>query len=88
MASLMTTVFITKIPLLNSVVIKQKGGHVFIAAQDSFIIDKIGLLSLIEELVDIDFIDKVDLEDMVELITRKELWNAKNKENSSNTDSR
>lgn len=58
----MTTVQITKIPSLNSVVIKQKGGHFFIAAPDSLIIDKDGFLRLIEELGNVGFITWQELE--------------------------
>lgn len=77
----MTKVEITKIPLLNSVVIKQTGGHAFIAAKDSFIIDKEGLLRLIEELANVGFITE---EDISQLSARIGLGN-ENKENSSNS---
>jgi hypothetical protein len=72
----MTIVEITQIPLLNSIVLKQKGGHAFIAAQDSFIIDKEGLLSLLYTLVEIGFVSIKELEWIIN----------ENKENSSNTD--
>lgn len=58
----MTTVQITKIPSLNSVVIRQKGGHFFIAAPDSIIIDKDGFLKLIEALGNIGFFSWQELE--------------------------
>lgn len=59
-------VTITKIPQLNSVVIKQKGVHFFIAAPDSFIIDKIGFLTLVRELVRMEFIDLKELDKIME----------------------
>ena len=52
---------LTKLPNLDSVVIKQSGGRLFISAVDSIIIDKSGLLELIGALVKIGFIDKDDL---------------------------
>jgi hypothetical protein len=69
----MTIVEITKIPLLNSIVIKQKGGHAFIAAQDSIIFDKEGYLSLLYELVQIGFVSTKELEWLIN----------ENKENSN-----
>lgn len=80
----MTLLKLTKIPQLNSIVIRQEGGHFFIAAPNSFIIDKVNFLSLIEGLADINFIDRIDLEDLVEILTRKEL-KRENEENSSHT---
>lgn len=79
----MTQVTITQIPLLNSVVIKQKEGHFFISTSDSFIIDRVGLLMLIKELVVVGFLDKEDLQDMVEILTRKE--KNENKKNVSDS---
>ncbi len=58
----MTVLKITKIPQLNSVVLKQEGGHFFIAAPNSFIIDKSGLLQLIVELGKMEFISEKDVE--------------------------
>jgi hypothetical protein len=57
----MAEVKITQIPLLNSVVIKQKDIHFFIAAPNSFIIDREGWLRLTEELMRIGFIAPVDI---------------------------
>lgn len=56
---------LTKIPQLNSIVIKQEGGHFFIAAPNSFIIDENGMLQLIEALVDCDFLSTEDLKEIV-----------------------
>jgi hypothetical protein len=47
------------------VVIKQTGGHFFIAAQDSIIIDKAGYLQLLVYLLKIGFIDSEDLNEIV-----------------------
>lgn len=55
------TVKLTKIPQLNSIVIKQEGGHFFISAPNSIIIDREGFLQLIKALVDIGFIEEIDL---------------------------
>lgn len=55
---------LTKIPQLNSIVIKQEGGHLFIAAKDSIIIDKDGLLQLVYELMKINFVDIYDIEQL------------------------
>jgi len=52
---------LTQIPQLNSIVIKQEGGHFFIAAPNSIIIDRVGFLKLIKGLVDIGFISINDL---------------------------
>lgn len=62
------TVKLTKIPQLNSIVIKQEGGHFFISTPNSFIIDEKGLLDLLEALVNIGFIST---EDLKELVARK-----------------
>lgn len=42
---------VTKIPKLNTLVIQQEGGHYFISAQDSIVIDVPGLALLIKFLV-------------------------------------
>jgi hypothetical protein len=42
-------------------VIKQEGGHFFISAPNSIIIDREGFLQLIKALVDIGFIEEIDL---------------------------
>lgn len=60
----MTVLKLTQIPLLNSIVIQQSDGHFFIAAKDSFIIDKDGLLQLLEELGNIGFITWQELEEL------------------------
>lgn len=52
---------LTKIPQLNSVVIRQYGGHLFISAPNVVIIDKDGLLNLIAELGRIGFISNPEL---------------------------
>lgn len=56
----MTTLKLTKI-LDSSIVIKQEGGHFFIATPNTFIIDKLGLLRLITELVKVGFLNEQDL---------------------------
>ena len=85
----MTVLKITRIPQLNSVVIKQEGGHFFIATPNSFIIDKEGLMRLMWELVKLGFIDESDTELLEDL---SKGWNRErriaenaNKENSSDT---
>jgi hypothetical protein len=87
-----TRLSLTRLPLLNdSIVIKQSGGHFFIAAPDSFIIDKAGFLQLLLELGKVDFVDTKDLREVREQLAeyykeeiRKEIEDAQNKENSSN----
>ena len=56
-----TLLKITKLPLLNSIVIKQSGGHLFISAPNSFLIDKNGFLEMVSAFVKVGFIDKDDL---------------------------
>lgn len=60
----MTLLKLTRIPHLNTIVIKQEGGHYFIAAPDSFIIDKEGYLRLTKELMEIGFISEDDIAKM------------------------
>ena len=69
----MTVLKLTQIPSLNSIVIKQEGGHFFIAAKDSLIIDKAGLLQLIVELTKIGFISSEDLSSILSGIGTGEL---------------
>jgi hypothetical protein len=57
-------ILLTKIPLLNSIVIKQRNGRLFIAAKDSIVIDKAGLLGLVEELVNIGFLSPEDISEL------------------------
>ena len=52
---------ITKIPHLNIIVIRQRGIHYFLAAPNSFLIDKEGFLNLIKGALSIDFITKEEL---------------------------
>lgn len=62
----MAEVKITQLPYLNTVVIKQSpGSRFFVAATDSFIIDKAGLIKLIEELVRMGFIHPEDISSIV-----------------------
>ena len=79
----MTTVQITKIPSLNSVVIKQEGGHFFIAAPNSIIIDKAGLLRLIEELGNVGFISWQELEEVGDNIYYNRSNNADEKDSGN-----
>ena len=60
-----TVLKVTKLPQFDSVVIKQSGGRFFIAAPDSLIIDKAGLLELIEVMVKMDFISIEEIKDTV-----------------------
>ena len=57
----MTLLKLTQIPHLNIVVIKQESGRFFVAAPDSFIIDKDGFLTLTGKLLEIGFISEDDL---------------------------
>lgn len=74
----MTVVKLTQIPQLNSIVIKQEGGHFFIAAKDSIVIDKTGLLILIAELIGMGFIDTQDI-----MEARKDKENEDTKDHSN-----
>lgn len=60
-----TVVKLTKIPQLNSIVVKQEGGHFFISTPDSIIIDEKGYIQLTEELVKIGFISTESLKEIV-----------------------
>lgn len=61
------TLKLTRLPHLNdTIVIKQEGGHFFIAAPDSFIIDKAGLMKLLTELVKVGYINPEELIDIIE----------------------
>lgn len=83
----MAEVKITQLPLLNSVVIKQQGVHFFISAPNSLIIDRDGLLRLIEELVLMGFIDVWHLTDIVSRLMPEgvEVRINENKEDGSNS---
>lgn len=56
---------ITKLPVLDSVVVKQSGGHFFISAPNSIVIDKNGYLGLFKALVEIGFITVEDISQLV-----------------------
>lgn len=75
---------LTRIPPLNSVVIKQENGHFFISTPNSIIIDKAGLVRLIEELGYIGFISWHELEEIGDHIYMNRSLNA-DEENSNNT---
>lgn len=62
----MAQVSVTLIPKFNSVVVRQEGIHFFIASKDAFIIDKDGLLTLIDYLSGIGFINDEDLQEILE----------------------
>ena len=57
---------ITRLPKLNTLVIKQTGGKLFIAAPDSIVIDVTGLSMLLKYLVFGGFISHKVLEGIVE----------------------
>lgn len=85
----MTVLKITRIPQLNSIVLKQEGGRFFISTPNSFIIDKDGLMKLLYELIKLGFIAEDDTEMMYDFCKgwndeRRKSENA-NKKNSSNT---
>lgn len=80
----MTLLKLMQIPQLNSIVIKQEGGHFFISTPNSFIIDKAGWIRLTEELANIGFIDRYDLKEICYRLEERMIY--ENKENSSNTD--
>jgi hypothetical protein len=78
---------LTRIQHLNdTIVIQQEGGHYFIAARDSFVIDKDGLINLLWELIKIGYIEEKDTELLEDLCRgwNKEKEYAKNQENNSN----
>jgi hypothetical protein len=52
---------IIRLPHLDSVVIKQEGGHVFISAPNSLIIGRGGFLELAEALLRIGFLTAEDI---------------------------
>lgn len=56
-----TLIELTKLPLLDSVVIKQSGGRLFLSAIDSIIIDRLGLINLIRALIGIKFLSVDDI---------------------------
>lgn len=57
---------VTRLPKLNTLVIKQTGGKFFIAAPDSFIIDISGLAMLLKYLVLGGFVSHKVLEGIIE----------------------
>lgn len=81
----MTVIKITHLPLLNSVVVTQKGGHFFIAAKDSIIIDEIGLIKLIVELGKIGFLSTDVLQSITEHVKEYLETERKVNENSKDT---
>lgn len=53
---------LTRLPNLNdTIVIKQSGGHFFIASENSIVIDKAGLIRLIVELGKAGYLSPLDL---------------------------
>lgn len=79
---------ITKIPLFNSVVIKQLGAHHFISAPNSIVFGKESYLLLLEGLLRAGFIQDQDLVAIVSKVnaqTDKELY--ENDEDDISTDS-
>lgn len=53
---------LTRLPQLNdTIVIQQEGGHFFIATPNNLIVDKVGLLRLIEELLKAGYITEDEL---------------------------
>lgn len=57
---------VTRLPKLNTLVIKQSGGKFFISAQDSIVIDIPGLVMLIKYLVFSGFISYRALEGILD----------------------
>ena len=55
---------ITKIPHLDTMVVKQRGAHFFIAAPDSFVIGKNGFLQLIKGALKVNFISAEDISEI------------------------
>jgi hypothetical protein len=53
----MTILKLTKIPNLNLIVIKQSGGNVFVASENSIVIDDEGLYQILEALLKEDMLD-------------------------------
>ena len=84
------TLKLTRLPHLNdTIVIKQEGGHYFIAAENSFIIDKEGLIRLITELGKAGYLQKEELESIYLFVkgwqdVERRKKDAKNKKDSSN----
>jgi hypothetical protein len=88
----MTVLKITRIPQLNSIVLKQEGGRFFIATPNSFIIDRDGLLRLVVELGKIGFVTSTDILKVaqgidweIKKMREEERIDNENKENSSNS---
>ena len=61
----MPSLYLTKLPLLDSIVIRQGDGHYFISTTNSIIIDKAGIVGLIKALISVDFIDVTVLDGIV-----------------------
>ena len=74
---------LTKIPQFNSIVIQQRGGRLFISAPNVIIIDREGLLKLVEELIKVDFISARE----VSWLTVRIGIENENKENGSSSSS-
>lgn len=52
---------LTHLSQLDTIVIKQSGGHFFVSTPNSIIIDRAGYLQLMEALVEMGFISTGDL---------------------------
>ena len=74
------TLKITKIPLFNSVVIKQFGAHHFISAPNSIVIGKKAYLIILKGLLEFEFITEQDLYKILGFEAHYE-----NKENNNNS---
>jgi hypothetical protein len=64
---------LTRLQHLNdTIVIQQEGGRYFIASPDSIIIDKAGLLRLIEELCRVRYISPLDIREIIDTMLMEE----------------
>ena len=80
------TLTITKIPLFNSVVIKQHGARHFISAPNSIVIGKDAYLLLMEGLLKADFIQYVDLVAVMNKVAaQRDEESYENEEDNDNT---
>lgn len=68
----MKRLFLTKLPHLNVVVIRQVDDRTFVSVPDSIIIDREGLLHILEGLLEINFISQNEISNLMAGIGTKD----------------
>ncbi len=84
----MAAILITQIPNLDTVVIRQKGVRLFVAAPDSIVISKESYLSLLTKLLEMEFIKPVDIAEVLNRVIGTGEEDYENETHGSYTDFR